>query len=50
MSKSDIGAIREVLTPSFREPRSSPPEKRTIQQGNAFEDTALKPVFEVDKF
>jgi hypothetical protein len=39
--RDDIGAIRYVLTPSFRKPRSSPPKKRTVQPGDAFEDTAF---------
>ncbi len=26
------------------------PQKRTVQLGNAFEDTAVKPGFEIDKF
>jgi hypothetical protein len=42
VKRSDIGAIRIVLTPSFRKPRS-PSEKRTVQPGDAFEDTAFKP-------
>jgi hypothetical protein len=45
-----IGAIRLVLTISFKKPRSSPPKKRTVQPGDAFEDTLFKPGFEVVKF
>jgi hypothetical protein len=44
------GANEEVLTLSSRKPRSSPPNKRTIQPGDAFEDTAFKPVFEIAKY
>jgi hypothetical protein len=48
-SEFDIGAIGWVLTPSFRKSRSSP-QKRTLQPGDAFEDTAFKPGFEIAKF
>jgi hypothetical protein len=41
--RGDIGVIREVLTPSERKPRFLPPKKRTVQPGDAFEDTAVKP-------
>jgi hypothetical protein len=30
--------------------RSSPPKKRTVQPGDAFEDTAFNPGFEIVKF
>jgi hypothetical protein len=46
--KGDIGAIREILTP-FRK-QIITPKKRTVQPGDAFEDTAFKPVFEIVKF
>jgi hypothetical protein len=39
--RDDIGAIRMVLIPSFRKPRSSPQKKRTVQPGDEFEDTAF---------
>jgi hypothetical protein len=45
--RGDIGAISKVLSPSFRKPRSSPQEKLTVQSGDAFEDTALEPWFEI---
>jgi hypothetical protein len=48
--RGDTGAIRLVLTPPFRKPRSSPPQKRTNQPGDAFEDTAFKQGFEIVKF
>jgi hypothetical protein len=39
--RGDIGAIRLVLTPSFRKPQSSPKKKkkkkkRTVKRGDAF--------------
>jgi hypothetical protein len=48
--RGDIGAIGLVLTSSLRKPRSSPHKKRTVQPGDAFEDTALKQGFEIVKF
>jgi hypothetical protein len=48
-SRCDIGAIRLVLNPSFRKLQSSP-KKQTVQPGDAFEDTVLKPGFEIVKF
>jgi hypothetical protein len=47
---SDIGDIRYVLNPSLRKPRSSAKKKRTVNPGEAFEDTGLKPWFELVKF
>jgi hypothetical protein len=44
-----VGATRQVLTPTSRKPRSPPPRKRTVQRGNAFEDNAFKPEFEIVK-
>jgi hypothetical protein len=48
--RGDVGAVRWVLTPSFRKPRSSPPKNRTVQPGDAFEDIAFIPGFEIVKF
>jgi hypothetical protein len=48
--RGDIGAVRCVLIPSFRKPRSPLPKKRTLQPRDAFEDTAFKPGFEIVKF
>jgi hypothetical protein len=40
--RGDIGAIRQVLTPSFRKPRYSPKKKkRTVKPGDAFENAAF---------
>jgi hypothetical protein len=47
--RGKIGVISLVLSPSFRKPQSSP-KKRTVQPEDAFEDTALKPGFEIVKF
>jgi hypothetical protein len=48
--RGGVGANWEVLTPSFRKLRSSPPKKRTVQPGDAFEDTNFKLGFEIVKF
>jgi hypothetical protein len=48
--RRDIGAIRKVLTPSFRKPTTITPKKGIIQPGDAFEDTPSKPGFEIVKF
>ncbi len=48
--RGEIVAIRYVLTPSFRNPQTSPRKKGTVQPGDAFEDTALKSGFEIAKF
>jgi hypothetical protein len=50
MLRGDIGAIRWALTPSFKNPNDHPPKKRTVQTGDAVEDTAFKPGFEIVKF
>jgi hypothetical protein len=47
--RGDIGDIRLVLVPSFWKPQSSV-KKGTVQPGDAFEDTAFTPVFEIVKF
>jgi hypothetical protein len=48
---ASVGGIREVLTTSSRKPQSSiPRKKKTIQPGDAFEDTTIKPGFEIAKF
>jgi hypothetical protein len=40
--RGDIGAILYVLmTPTFRKPLFSPPKKRTVKPGDAFENTAF---------
>jgi hypothetical protein len=49
-SGSVIDAIRSVFTLSFRKSRLSPPKIRTVQSGDAFEDTAFKPWFEIVKY
>jgi hypothetical protein len=48
-SEGDIGAIRKVLTPLPKTPiiTQKTKKERTCQPGNAFEDTALKPGFEI---
>jgi hypothetical protein len=38
------------LTPSYRKPQVSPPEKLTVQPVDAFEDIAFKPKFEFISF
>ncbi len=48
--RGDIGAITPVLNPSFKKPRSSPPKNRSVQPGDAFEDTSFKPMLEIVKF
>ncbi len=48
--RGEIGAISQVLNPSLRKPQSSLPKKRSVQLGDAFEDTAFKPGFEIVKF
>jgi hypothetical protein len=45
----DFGAIRKLLTRTFRKPRSSP-KKSSIQPGDAFEDNAFKQGFEIVTF
>jgi hypothetical protein len=35
------------LTSAFKKPRSSPLKKRYVQPGDAFEDNAFKPGFEI---
>ncbi len=49
--RDDIDAIRYILTPSFRKLADQQPHnKRTIQPGEAFEDTFFKLVFGTIKF
>ncbi len=50
--RSDIGAIRNVLTFEILTPSSPQRKKQTrnVQPGGAFEDSACKPVFEIVKF
>jgi hypothetical protein len=45
--RDDIGAIDSLF---YRKPRSSPPRSRTVEPGDAFEDAAFKPGFEIVKF
>jgi hypothetical protein len=44
----DIGAIRWVFNPSVRKLLIAPKKKRTFQPGDPFEDTTVKPGFEID--
>ncbi len=41
--RKNFGTIRQVLTSSFRKPRSSPLKRRTVQRAGAFEDAAFGP-------
>jgi hypothetical protein len=46
-----VFAIRQVLNPSFRKSRSSPPKNKPFSQEiYAFKDNAFKPGFEIVKF
>jgi hypothetical protein len=47
--RGDIGAIKSVFTPSFRNPKSIS-KKRTFQPGDAFEEIAITSGFENVKF
>jgi hypothetical protein len=47
--RGDIGALRKVLTSSSRRPVYHP-QKRTVQPGDAIEETAFNPGFEIVKF
>jgi hypothetical protein len=44
--RGDIGAV----PPSSRKFRPSPPNKRPVQPGDAFEDTASEPEFNIVEF
>jgi hypothetical protein len=50
MLRDDPGAIRWVLTPNLLENPDHLPIKQTVQTGDAFEDNAFKPGFEIVKF
>ncbi len=47
--KGDIGVIRKFMNPFFEKTPILTPEKRTFQPGNAFDDTAFKPGFQIDR-
>ncbi len=48
--KNEVGAIiLKVLNPSFRKLWSQPQIIEMLSQGDAFEDTAFKPGFEIVK-
>jgi hypothetical protein len=44
-----IGAISQVLNPYFQKSLNIAPRKRTVQPGDALEDTAFKQGFEINK-
>jgi hypothetical protein len=44
------GATRKVLAPSISKNSDHHLQKRTVQSGDAFEDTAFKTGFEIVKF
>ncbi len=44
--KPELSSGTLVLTPSFRKLRCSPPKKRTVKPGDAFENTAFEQWFE----
>jgi hypothetical protein len=46
--RGDIGVIRNVLTPFFF--LENPEKMRNVRPGDAFEDTAFQPGFEIVKF